>query len=71
MKSVKITNTLKEAIDMTDGKKKQAGDLHSLRREFKEGLESVSALLKSVEARNRRVMDGLAMLEKRLTQNRR
>jgi len=56
---------------MADGKKKQANDLHSLRREFKEGLESASALVKSIEARNREIMDGLAMLEKSLTQNRR
>jgi len=58
-------------MDMADGKKKQADDLHSLRREFKEGLESVSALLKSVEARNHSMLQDLAMLEKRLTQNRR
>jgi len=56
---------------MADGKKKQANDLQSLRREFKERLESASALAKSLEARNRSMMEDLAMLEKRLTQNRR
>jgi len=56
---------------MADGKKNAADDWKTLRQDFQEGLESVSALLKSVEARNREIMDGLAMLEKSLTQNRR
>jgi len=56
---------------MADTKKKQANDLHSLRREFHQRIENMDALLKRAQARNRSMMEDLAMLEKRLTQNRR
>jgi len=56
---------------MADTKKKQANDLHSLRREFHQRIENMDALLKRAHARNREIQEGLAMLEKRLTQNRR
>jgi len=54
---------------MADGKKKQANDLHSLRREFKEGLESVSTLLKDGQASARATRQRIDRLYKRLSQN--
>jgi len=56
-------------MDMADRKKKQANDLHSLRREFHQRIENMDALLKRAQARTYEIQQRLALLEQSSTQN--